>query len=129
MERARGGMDYMMREQPLALGAIGLAIGACMAAMAPRTRQEDELMGDARDRLMDKAKEVGEEKLEDAKQVANAAMGTVTKEAEKRGMTPASSGGTQAKPLQPQTFAPPTPADTAAKAQPPGKSSGTRNVP
>ena len=101
-ERARSGVDYMVREQPLALGAIGLAVGALMAAMAPRTRKEDELMGEARDRLMDQAKEIGKEKLEDAKQVANevanAAVGTVTKEAEKRGLTPPALGAPGEKP-------------------------------
>jgi hypothetical protein len=136
MGQARGGMDYMMREQPLALGAIGLAIGACMAAMAPRTRPEDELMGDARDRLMDKAKEVGQEKLEDAKQVANAAMGTATKEAEKRGMTPASSGTTPASSGTTPASSSTTPASSSGttQAKPPpgtgtGKTGGTRNVP
>ena len=62
-ERARSGMDYMMREQPLALGAVGLAVGALLAAMAPRTRQEDELMGETRDQLMEKAKQAGQETL------------------------------------------------------------------
>jgi hypothetical protein len=81
-------MDYMMREQPLALGAIGVAIGAVLAAMAPRTQKEDELMGETRDRLMDQAKEAGKEKLEQAKEVANAAVGTATKEAENRGLKP-----------------------------------------
>jgi ElaB/YqjD/DUF883 family membrane-anchored ribosome-binding protein len=88
VERAKDGMDYMMREQPLALGAIGVAIGAVIAAMAPRTRKEDELMGDTRDRLVDQAKEVGQQKLEQAKEVANAAVGTATKEAEQRGLKP-----------------------------------------
>jgi ElaB/YqjD/DUF883 family membrane-anchored ribosome-binding protein len=68
MERARESADYMMREQPLALGAIGLAVGAFFAAMAPRTQKEDELMGEARDRLMDQAKAAGAEKLEQAKE-------------------------------------------------------------
>jgi gas vesicle protein len=90
VERARSGMDYMMREQPLALGAIGVAIGAVIAAMAPRTRKEDELMGDTRDRLLDQAKEAGKEKLEQAKQVANTAVGAATKEAEQRGLKPQS---------------------------------------
>jgi len=97
MERARSGMDYMMREQPLALGAIGVAIGAVIAAMAPRTHKEDELMGDTRDRLLDQAKEVGKEKLEQAKEVANTAVGAATKEAEHRGLKPqsgSSQGGT-----------------------------------
>jgi hypothetical protein len=34
--------------------------------MAPRTREEDELMGDARDRLVNQAKAKGAEKLEQA---------------------------------------------------------------
>lgn len=63
-ERARSGIDYVMREQPLALGAVGLAIGAVLAAMAPRTRQEDELMGETRDQLMEKAKQAGQETLQ-----------------------------------------------------------------
>jgi ElaB/YqjD/DUF883 family membrane-anchored ribosome-binding protein len=97
VERARSGMDYMMREQPLALGAIGVAIGAVIAAMAPRTHKEDELMGDTRDRLLDQAKEAGKEKLEQAKEVANTAIGAATKEAEHRGLKPqsgSSQGGT-----------------------------------
>ena len=69
-ERAKSGMDYMMREQPLALGAVGLAIGAVLAAMAPRTRQEDELMGETRDQLMEKAKEAGKEAVQKATDVS-----------------------------------------------------------
>ena len=90
VERARSGVDYMMREQPIALGVIGVAIGAMFAAMAPRTRKEDELMGDTRDRLLDQAKEAGREKLEQAKDVANAAMGAASREAEHRGLKPQS---------------------------------------
>jgi hypothetical protein len=95
IDRARSGMDYMMREQPLALGAIGLAIGAIVAAMAPRTRKEDELMGDTRDRMLDQAKEAGKEKLEQAKEVANTAVGAATKEAESRGLKPQSGQSNQ----------------------------------
>ena len=67
-ERARGGWDSMLNEHPLALGAIGLAIGAVVAAMAPRTQKEDQLMGQARDELLDKAKQAGTEKLEQMKE-------------------------------------------------------------
>jgi ElaB/YqjD/DUF883 family membrane-anchored ribosome-binding protein len=62
-ERVRTGYDSLVREQPLALGAIGLAIGACLAAAAPRTRPEDELMGEASDRLSDQAKQIAKEQL------------------------------------------------------------------
>jgi hypothetical protein len=43
--RAKGSLDTMMREQPLALGAIGLAIGALAAALAPRTEPEERIAG------------------------------------------------------------------------------------
>jgi hypothetical protein len=58
----------MVREQPLALGAIGLAVGALLAAAAPRTRTENELMGEASDRLAERAKEAGREQLQTATQ-------------------------------------------------------------
>lgn len=66
-ERLRSGYESMMREQPLALGAVGLAIGAVLAAATPRTRTEDELMGEASDRLAERAKTAGQEQLEQAK--------------------------------------------------------------
>lgn len=72
-ERVRTGYDSLVREQPLVLGAIGLAVGALLAAAAPRTRREDELMGEASDRLTERAREAGKQTLEKAKQVATAA--------------------------------------------------------
>ncbi|HZM37213.1 MAG TPA: DUF3618 domain-containing protein [Burkholderiales bacterium] len=76
-ERARGGYDSMMRDHPLALGAVGLAIGAVIAAALPRTRKEDELMGEQRDRLAGQAKELGREQFEKAKDaVKNQSQGT-----------------------------------------------------
>ena len=81
MDRARGGYERMVREQPLALGAIGLAIGAVIAAAAPRTRQEDRLMGAASDRVADRARELAEEGLGTAEQVAAEAGKTVAEKA------------------------------------------------
>ena len=78
--RAKGGMDYMLREQPLALGAIGLAIGAVVAAMAPRTRQEDELMGEARDRFIEEAAQAGKEKLAEAERPQTSAKASTVNE-------------------------------------------------
>jgi len=63
-DRVRSGFDRLVNEQPLALGAIGLAVGAVLAASAPRTRQEDRLMGDASDRIKDEVKQAGEEQLD-----------------------------------------------------------------
>ena len=66
VERARGGYEWILREQPLALGAIGIAVGAVLAAAAPRTRTEDEWMGEASDRLAERAKEAGRQQVERA---------------------------------------------------------------
>ena len=67
-DRARGGMEYMVNEQPLALGAIGLAVGALLAAIAPRTQKEEEMLGEASRNMMDKAKQAGSEQIEKAEQ-------------------------------------------------------------
>jgi hypothetical protein len=61
--RARGGFEYLAQEQPLLLGAIGLAVGAAIAASAPRTQQESRVFGEASRRLTEKAKEMGSEQL------------------------------------------------------------------
>jgi hypothetical protein len=103
VERAKGSMEYMLREQPLALGAIGVAIGAVLAAMAPRTRQEDELMGETRDSLIDQAKEVGKEKVEQVKEVANAAMGGLAPQNAKTDSPKAESPAPQWGPKPPAT--------------------------
>jgi len=62
-QRARGGIDSLVNEQPIALGAIGLAIGAILGAAAPATRAEQRVMGDAARNVTDKAKEAGSEQL------------------------------------------------------------------
>jgi hypothetical protein len=85
-EQARGGYEQMLREQPLALGAVGLAIGALVAAAIPRTRQEDELMGEASDRLARQARESGREQLDKAGRVAAAAREAAVGEAERQGL-------------------------------------------
>ncbi|HUG76507.1 MAG TPA: DUF3618 domain-containing protein, partial [Burkholderiales bacterium] len=76
-ERVRGGYDSIVREQPLALGAIGIAIGAALAAALPRTRKEDELMGEASEQLTEKAKEAGKEQLGKTQDVAKKAAGAI----------------------------------------------------
>lgn len=57
----RSGFDDLMHEQPLAAGAIGIGIGALLAACLPTTRREDELMGAASDRATEQAKQKARE--------------------------------------------------------------------
>ena len=72
-QRVRGSYDYLVSEQPLAIGAIGLALGVALAAAAPRTRTEDDLLGDTSDRLKDDVKQSGREQVDKAKRVLGAA--------------------------------------------------------
>lgn len=55
-DRARGGFSQLLNEQPLALGAMGIALGALLAASMPPTRREDELMGPSSDELTGRLK-------------------------------------------------------------------------
>ena len=86
--QARVGFWQTMEERPLALGAAAIALGVVAGLMIPSTRKEDELMGETRDRLMERAKEVGEEALEKGKQVATVAVDTLKEEAERQDLTP-----------------------------------------
>ena len=86
--QARVGFWETMEERPLALGAAAIALGVVAGLMIPSTRKEDELMGETRDRLMDRAKEVGGEALEKGKQVATVAVDTLKEEAERQDLTP-----------------------------------------
>ena len=45
-----------MEHNPLAVGAVAMAVGAAVGLALPETRREQELMGDARDRVVDNAK-------------------------------------------------------------------------
>ncbi|SEJ79264.1 DUF3618 domain-containing protein [Pseudomonas sp. NFR16] len=52
----QGTLDYMLKEQPLALAAIGIALGATIGVALPKTSHEDKLFGQTRDKLTDKVK-------------------------------------------------------------------------
>ena len=101
-DRARGGYEHMLREQPLALGAVGLAVGALLAAVMPRTRQEDELMGETRDRLAEEAITAAKEQGHKVERVAAAAGEAASEAAREEGLTgspPQAAAGTPSGPV------------------------------
>lgn len=71
--RARSGFGYMLDEQPLLLGALGLAAGAIAGAALPPTEQEDRTLGPARDRAMERAKQAAAESTRRAREKAEQA--------------------------------------------------------
>jgi hypothetical protein len=72
-DSARGTYDTLMREQPLALGAIAFGIGAAVAAFLPRTLAEDELMGEASDRVKEETTSIAKDQVETVKRAGAAA--------------------------------------------------------
>lgn len=74
-QRANAGFHHMLDDNPMALGAMGIAVGALLGAMLPPTRKEDELMGEASDRLTDEAKHLAETGREKAAERAREVTG------------------------------------------------------
>ncbi|UCI10519.1 DUF3618 domain-containing protein [Mesorhizobium sp. B1-1-8] len=74
----------LLQDQPLAVAAVGLAVGAAIGAMLPHTEFEDQRLGAYRERLRDSAEDTLKEGLDAAKQVAAEAGQTASDEAERQ---------------------------------------------
>lgn len=72
VDYARERMNRLLDEQPLMLGAIGLAAGAVLGALLPTTEHEDRWLGEARDKAVRNVAEKSREKLEAAREHAAA---------------------------------------------------------
>jgi hypothetical protein len=60
-QRVQQSLRQMAEEQPLTLAAMGFAVGALLSAALPATEWEKRTLGQARERALSKAKELGEE--------------------------------------------------------------------
>jgi gas vesicle protein len=69
-QRVEQGFNAALRENPLAIGAVALALGTAVGLAVPQTRKENEWMGEARDTLVDKAQSVSQDAMEKVQQVA-----------------------------------------------------------
>ncbi|MER8508038.1 hypothetical protein NKJ09_04225 [Mesorhizobium sp. M0189] len=83
--RVRQSAQDLFQREPLAMAAVGLAVGTAIGVMLPHTAAEDAQLGPYRDKLRDSAEEVFEEGVEQAKQVAAEAYETVKEEADRQG--------------------------------------------
>ncbi len=105
LDRARERTMRMVDEQPLVLGAMGVAIGAALGAALPATRREDELLGATRDGLLEGAGDVAREGMRGVASSAQRVARTAREEVERAVDTPVSDdapppapGGTSAMP-------------------------------
>ena len=77
---AREQYDYYIEENPMAVGAVALAIGAAVGLSIPSTRYEGRLVGETRDHLVSKAQDAAGDLINRVKEVASEAQRTLTDE-------------------------------------------------
>ena len=90
-QRVEDRLQQALRNNPLAVGAVALALGAAAGLAVPQTERENQLMGEARDTLIDKAQDVASETFEKVQRVASEvtddAKQTVKEQAREHGLT------------------------------------------
>lgn len=69
-ERVGSRFGELMEENPLLIGAAAVALGAVIGFAFPASEKENELFGEKRDQLMERAQEVVGEKVQQVQQVA-----------------------------------------------------------
>jgi ElaB/YqjD/DUF883 family membrane-anchored ribosome-binding protein len=74
--QAKSQLEYWMEENPLAVGAVAMAVGAAVGLALPETRREQELMGDARDRVVNNAKSMANTAVDRATEAAQNIVGS-----------------------------------------------------
>lgn len=78
----------MFEKQPLLLGAVGLAVGAAIAASIPVTDAENRFMGETADSVKEHVQDLVTEKTKQAEALATKGLA----EAKAQGLTPAAAG-------------------------------------
>lgn len=81
----RGFMD-MLEQEPLIIGALGIAVGAALGAAMPSTGMEDRTFGALRDKALDEGRTRLGEGISVAKDAAGAALEAVRETADEEGL-------------------------------------------
>ena len=71
-QRVREGFNNLLTDQPLVLGALGIAVGAVIGAALPATEQEDRLLGSVRDKTLAEVKQRGAESYNQVREKVSA---------------------------------------------------------
>ncbi len=89
-QRAQNQFQRVLHENPLAVGAAGLALGAAIGLAIPETQRENQVLGGTRDTVMDKAVGTAQDTMQKvgtiAQKAESAAESTVKEEAHTQGL-------------------------------------------
>jgi hypothetical protein len=80
--RAQSFLQRQLEDNPLLVGAVAVAVGGVLAATVPVTPREDQLMGEARDRMMGSAKELTQDAMHKVGRVVDEAQSAAKEEAQ-----------------------------------------------
>lgn len=86
-EHLQQNLTEFFERQPWALGALGLALGASVAAALPRTRTESEWMGEASEAVREQAQTLVSGQWENVRERAERALEEITREARAQGLS------------------------------------------
>ncbi len=86
-QEATDWFQQKLHQNPLAVGAAAVALGTVAGLALPETRMEDQLMGEARDGLMQQAKSTAQDTMHKVQHVAEETRKTAQEEAKKEGLT------------------------------------------
>jgi hypothetical protein len=86
-QQAQRTFAQTLESEPMLIAGLGLIVGAAIGAAMPSTAAENRVMGEARDKVMSRGKEVAQQGLQQAGTVAQAAYGAAKSE-----MKPAADG-------------------------------------
>ena len=78
LSRRSGQVARMMREHPVPFGVAALAVGAAVGMSVPGTETEDELLGGARDAMVERAREARDSVVERARAMTGGETGSET---------------------------------------------------
>jgi len=72
--------DHYIEENPLAVGAVALTLGAAVGFAIPLTAKENEYLGEYRDQVVEKAQEAAQDAIGSVKQLATDAQKVIVEE-------------------------------------------------
>jgi hypothetical protein len=87
-QQAKGAFWQMLDANPMAVGALGAVIGGVTALMLPETEKENRVLGETRDRVMDRVQEAAGGAVDKVQQVAEEVAEAGAKEAKYQGLIP-----------------------------------------
>jgi hypothetical protein len=88
LDDAKGSLTELFKSQPLAIGAVGIAIGAAIASAFPTTETEAEYLGGSSEFVKQKASELAGEQIERATEIGENVAAAAAEEARRQGLTP-----------------------------------------